>query len=163
MIAEQMDFAVIVAAIEKSGDRLSSMPGVILIDPWFVAGEQGMRVLRSFVSDLPAWILPLLVLPPRGDSASDELATQVRDVLGAATAFRTDIARRAIGGIQSLEDFAAFMPILAAEAERQYLRHGPSRHSVPRVPATESSRPGLASNEPRRPALPPDPDHGDLG
>jgi FxsC-like protein len=145
-IAERMDLAVLVTSIEKRGDGLTSRPGVVLIDPWFVAKERGLTALRSFLGKLPVWVLPLLVLGADQDSRSAKLVEQARGVLQhtvgkRALGSRGDAVKRAIRGVDSLADFAALMPILVAEAERQYLRHGPVVRSAARV-----GRPRLASD-----------------
>jgi FxsC-like protein len=158
-IAERMDFAVLVTSIEKEGDQLTSRPGVLLIDPWFVAKKRGLALLRAFVGALPVWVLPLLVLGANQDSRSAKLAEQVRGILQRAVGKRAvssrgDAVKRAIRGVDSLADFAALLPILVAEAERQYLRHGPILRSAAGV-----GRPRLASDPPAEPAADPPPDH----
>jgi FxsC-like protein len=146
-IAERMDFAVLATSIEKEGDRLTSMPGVVLIDPWFAAKKRGLATLRAFISTLPVWVLPLLVLGANQDSRSAKLAEEVRGILRQAVGGRGDAVKRAIRGVDSLARFAALMPILVAEAERQYLRHGPIVRSADRA-----GRPRLASNPPAEPS-----------
>ncbi len=138
--AEQLDFAVLEASIEKTDDLLSSGPGVILIDPWFIAAERGLDILRSSVRDLPTWVLPLLVLDSQPDARAAALADQTRTILHEAGAARSEAAKRAIRGVQSVQEFTALMPVLVAEAERQYLRHGP----VLRATARPGSRPRLS-------------------
>jgi hypothetical protein len=130
------------------------MPGVVLIDPWFVAKERGLAALQAFVGKLPVWVLPLLVLGANQDSRSARLAERVRGILQQTMSSRGDAVKRAIGGVDSLARFAVLMPILVAEAERQYLRHGPILRSAARV-----SRPRLASDPPAEPAANPSPDH----
>jgi FxsC-like protein len=131
-VAEQLDFAVIVAGVEKTGDLSSTMPGVILIDPWFAASDRGLSALRSLASKLPHWVLPLLVLDPLAGPRATELAALVRAVLGDAAATHTETARLAMTGVTTLKEFISVMPILVAEAERQYLRRGPVHRSIAR-------------------------------
>lgn len=161
-IAEQMDFAVLVGALEKPGDRLTTMPGVILIDPWFAAQKRDRQVLRSCATDLPPWVVPLLVLPAADDPETDQLARVVRQILGTAAGSRNDVGRRALDGVRSLADFAALMPILVAEAERQYLRHGPDRRPTVRPPVPPR-RIRLAGNGPPDQDVPPNSGQGDFG
>jgi FxsC-like protein len=159
-VAERLDFAVMVTGIEKTGDLLSSRPGIILIDPWFIAEDRGLRMLRSFVQGLPSWVLPLLVLEPPHDARAARLAKDVRDILDAAGAVRTEAAHRAARGVGSLEEFVSIMPALIAEAERQYLRHGP----VPTPAGPPGARPRLGgaarpstpNSSPRHPGEQPD-------
>lgn len=146
-VAEQLDFAVATADIadinEESGEprRLSGdSPGVILIDPWFVADDHGVRALESLIRDLPSWVLPVLVLDSLPDARAANLADRVRAILSGADVVRTETARVAIRGVSSLKEFVSLMPILVAEAERQFLRRGP----VQRYTARPGSRPRLA-------------------
>jgi FxsC-like protein len=154
-IAEQMDFAVLMTSMEKRGDQLTSRPGVVLIDPWFIAQESGRAALRSFLDELPAWVLPLLVLGASTDSRSAELADQVRSVLSRTFRTRGDAVQRGIRGVKTLQEFVALVPILAAEAERQYLRHGPVPRSTAKVGRPRLAD-GLAVEPPRAPTAPPD-------
>src|ERR1022692_396473 len=124
-VAERLAFKVAVTGIEKLGDPLDSGPGIMLIDPWFVAADQGLRALQSIVRNLPQWVLPLLVLSSPRDMRAGQLTQQVMNILSAAGAGRTESARRAASGVSSVEDFLSIVPVLVVDAERQYLRHGP--------------------------------------
>ena len=148
-VAEQLDFAVLVTGIEKTGDLLDTKPGIILIDPWFIADDQRLRLFKSFVQGLPEWILPLLIVGSPEDARTTELAQRVRTILVESGPARSETASRAIRGVSSLNDFTTLVPILVTEAERQYLRHGPIHRST----ARPGSRPRLAGD----PASPPQP------
>jgi FxsC-like protein len=149
--AEQLDFAVLQASIEKTDDSLSSGPGVILIDPWFIATQRGEEILRSSVRELPSWVLTLLVRDPEPDPRATKLAERTTAILHEAGAARSEAAKRAIRGVESVREFTALMPGLVAEAERQYLRHGP----VLRALARPGSRPRLTGAlRPAGPAAP---------
>jgi FxsC-like protein len=138
-IAEQLGLAVIMNSIEKQGGQLTSWPGVVLIDPWFIGNDQGRADFESYIRQLPAWVLPLLILHPHPDARSMQLSDQIRGMLSNMPRGRGEVTSRAIAGVDSLASFAALMPYVAAEAGRQYLRHGPVARSAPRV-----SRPRLA-------------------
>lgn len=150
-VAEQLDFAVVVTGIEQTEDLPGNLPGVILIDPWLTEDERGLQALQAVVDGLPFWVLPLLVLDSVTDAHAVALAGRVRSILGGAAVARTEPARLAVRGVSSLKEFVSLMPILVAEAERQYLRHGP----VQRYTARPGSRPRLAGHEwPPSPAQP---------
>jgi FxsC-like protein len=151
-VAERLDFAVMVTGIEKTGDLLSSRPGVILIDPWFVADRARLRLLEEFLRDLPSWVLPVLIVDPAPDGRATELTTQARAILTEAGVARTETARRGVKGISSLREFVMLMPIFVAEAERQYLHLGP----VQRITARRDSRPRLLIGGPVVTAPPPE-------
>ncbi len=142
--AERLDFAVEVSDVGKAKNPSSGGPGVVLIDPWITADDNGRAALLGFLRNLPSWVLPVVVRAasanPRGAALADELA----DILNAPRAERGGVVQRAIEGVDSLETFVALMPVLVAEAEREYLRHGPLRGGTP--PA--GGRPRLTSTQP---------------
>lgn len=137
-LAEQLDFAVLVADLDLAEGELETNPGVILIDPWFAADEAGLELLRRAVLKRP-WILPVLVRGPGDSLRQEELAQRVRTILDESQPAHTNTVRKAVAGVDSLEQFVALMPFLIAEAERQYLRRGPIMRST----APPGSRPRL--------------------
>ncbi|MGH3223455.1 MAG: TIR-like protein FxsC [Streptosporangiaceae bacterium] len=150
-VAERFDFKAEVTAIKTVRDPGIRRPGIILIDPWFMASETGQAVLKSALEKLPQWVLPLLILDQPDDRRAVELVGKVRDALGDAGALSTDSSRRAARGVSSLDDFVAIVPDLVTEAERQYLRNRGKeygRNELTMGPVT-STRPSL-----RRPARP---------
>ena len=158
-VAERFNFKAEVTAIKTVRDPGTRRPGIILIDPWFMASESGPAALRSALKKLPQWVLPLVILDQPEDRRALELAGQVRDALGDAGALSTDSSRRAARGVSSLDDFVAIVPDLVTEAERQYLRNhgkGYSRDEQTMAPAP-STRPSLRGPmRPGRPISPPD-------
>jgi FxsC-like protein len=152
-VAEQLDFAVQIRGIDNAGTA-HSKPGVVLIDPWLVASDGQVPALEALVGELPPWVLPLLILDADDDEeGGGRLAGQVRAILGKATMARTEVARRAMAGVSSLRDFVSLMPAMIAEAERQYLRHGP----VLRATSGGAPKPVLAVDG--LPASPPSSPH----
>jgi len=133
-VVERFDFHAEVGELRAATGQDNRRPGIILIDPWFIADEAGRSVLESAARDLPEWVFPLTVLDQPGDPRSWELASQVRDILSQGGALRTHSSRLAAAGVSSLEDFLAIVPRLVTEAERQYLKHrgGRVRSGPPR-------------------------------
>jgi hypothetical protein len=109
-----------------------------LIDPRYAAEESALVLLAQAVSGRP-WVLPVLVLSRGSRDDEGELAQRVRATLDKAQPARSDAARQAVTGVESLEQFVALMPFLIAEAVRQFLRHGPIERSA----AQPGSRPRL--------------------
>jgi FxsC-like protein len=152
-VVERFDFQAEISKIKTVSDPGTRRPGIILIDPWFIADPEGRSALESAVSQLPRWVLPLLIVDHPDDSRTQELAGQVRDILGAAGALPTDSSRQAAQGVSSFDAFAAIIPRLVAEAERQYLRYRSGRYRSGRVPSPQvAKRPSL-----RRPVRPDEP------
>jgi len=130
-VAERFDFEPQVSGIEKAREGRQRRPEILLIDPWFIASDTGRETLRAAIHKLPRWVLPLVVLGRPDDERGRNLAAQVHDMLVSAGAVPTDAARRAARGVDSLRDFVAIIPVLVAEAERQYLRYRSGRVRPP--------------------------------
>jgi len=115
--------------------------------PGRAASDTGQAALQSALTRLPRWVLPLLILDRPDNRRTRELAEHVRDVLRDAGALSTDASRRAARGVSSLGEFIAIVPVLVAEAERQYLKNrgeGYGRGEQTMAPVT-SRRPSLCS------------------
>lgn len=143
-VAEQLDLNVRVAEIGQSPASLTQ-PGVLLIDPWFVASQRSAD-LTQFAKDLPNWVVPILAVAPMADGRATDHARKIGTILGRSAA-RSDAVNQAIKGVSSLKDFVAIMPILVTEAARQYVRHS----AMVRPAARRSSPPRLTA----LPAVPP--------
>jgi FxsC-like protein len=142
-VAEQLDFAVTVTDLGQLRD-LPAGPGVLLVDPWLAGNQRKLNELRTLTAELPPWIIPLLVFGSGSGDRAAELAGDVRAALGESAQRTTEAAQRAISGVVSLREFVSLLPALVAEAERQYLRLGPVRHTRPK----SGSRPMLANGWP---------------
>jgi hypothetical protein len=147
-VAECFGFRTEVSGV-MTGRGLSRLrPGLILIDPGFIADDEGKQVLESAIYRLPRWVLPLPILDESVDPHAKSLARRVTDMLGNAGVLTTARHREAAQGARSLREFETLVPKLVVEAERQYLQHRSARVSSP----PSAMRPGL-----RRP-MRPDPD-----
>ena len=157
-VARRLDFRAEVSGIKAVSDPAARRPGIILIDPWFISEESGRMALESAVEDLPRWVLPLVVLDQPEDASTQKLADQVREILNAVGAVPTHSSLRAVKGVSSLDNFVSIVPVLVAEAERQYLRYSSGRYRSGRVPSPPSStRPSLRHPaRPKSPASTPD-------
>jgi FxsC-like protein len=143
-VARRLDFEAEVSGLKAVSDPQNRRPGIILIDPWFVADDSGRLALESAVENLPRWVLPLIVLDQPDDATAQKFADQVREILGAAGAFRTESARRAAKGVSSLDAFVSTVRVLVAEAERQYLRYRSGRYAGgPVLSPPSTTRPSL--------------------
>lgn len=151
--AERADFQAEVSALTTVSDPRTRRPGVILIDPLFIADEDGRRALESAVKQLPEWVLPLVILDRPDEPRTRDLARQVVEILSAAKALSpTDSSRRAAQGVSSVNEFNALMPKLVRDAERLYLTYRSGRvRSQP-----SSRRPGLRRPRQDELATPPD-------
>ena len=140
----RLGFNAKVSGIKTASDPCTRRPGIILIDPWFIADDAGRLALESAVKNLPRWVLPLIILNQPNDTDTKKLASQVREILHGAWALPTDSSRRAAMGVSSLDDFVFAVRLLATEAERQYMRYRSGRHQSGQVPSlTSGTRPSL--------------------
>jgi hypothetical protein len=125
MVAEQLDFAVSVAALDEATEQLTNTPGIVLIDPRFAPDDRRLDSLRHAVQEKP-WVLPIIIL---GRASDAERGHSVKLALDVAPT-RSDQVLQAVAGVNSLEQFVALIPFLVAEAERQFLRRGPIKRAV---------------------------------
>jgi FxsC-like protein len=151
-VAERLDFAAKADELETISEPDTRRPGIILIDPLFIADELALSALKSAVRRLPRWVLPLLILEHPDDPRARDLADQVRDILKAAGALPTATSHQAANGVRSLDEFLAILPRLVIEAERQYLQYRSGRYRPgPKPPGTPVSRRPMLSQPTRRP------------
>lgn len=141
-LTERFDFNVRVSPVSLTLKKDQRRPGILVIDPAFIASADGANRLREIARSLPRWVLPLVILAA-DDSRTRELAAGVLDILTKAKALPTERSSRAAQGVNSLDEFVSIIPVLVAEAERQYFRYRRS----PIVPPTEAGRPRLANPE----------------
>lgn len=152
-LIKRFDFEVQVGEVGAAGDSAGRRPGIILIDPAFIADEAGRDALRAVASTLPRWVLPLVVVSP-DDGPTRNLAARVLDILPKARSLTAEWSGRASRGVKSLDEFVSIVPMLVAEAERQYFRNRGSRVVLP----GSTGRPRLARPEgPDAPAATQDP------
>jgi FxsC-like protein len=151
-IVEQFDFKAEISEISTARDPRTRKPGIILIDPWFIADENGRSVLESAVENLPRWVMPLLVLDRPDDARTQELADQVRDILDAARVLLTHPSRRGAKGVKSLDGFLSIIGVLVAAADRQYLQR--RSETVPSPPSASAPSLGHAESARRTTSMP---------
>lgn len=126
-VTERFDFDVRVTELGLAGDLARRRPGMILIDPSFIATVGGREALAAAAAKLPRWVLPLVVVDDPKDPRTRNHANAVFDILAKAGALSTESARTAARGVESLDAFETIVPKLVAEAGKQYLRHRRSR------------------------------------
>lgn len=96
-----------------------SGPGVLLIDPWTAASDDGAAMLRASISRLPKWVIPLVVIvadDPQFTERGAALGEQVVAMLAPGNVHR-------IHRIREVAELVALMPAIVVEARRQYLRN----------------------------------------
>lgn len=105
-MVERFEFKAEVIELIADRDLDTSRPGIILIDPRFVAIPAGRAALEAAVARLPKWILPMLIVDQSDDIPTRDLADTVTDLLFAAGVLRARSVRRGACGISSLGAFA---------------------------------------------------------
>jgi FxsC-like protein len=138
-IIERLDLKAEVIELAASRDPDTSRPGIILVDPRFMAVPGGQAAFEAAVARLPKWVLPILIVDQPDDARTKELADQVRDILFTAGALRARSARRGAHGVSSFRAFSILVRDLVFEAEGQYIAHrSRQRYGAP-VPSRPSS------------------------
>jgi hypothetical protein len=141
LAAERLGYAVQITELTQSADQLGADPGVILVDPGAVDGETAVANLDALIAGLPSWVLPVVVADWTAGHPAGAGMTFLEKSYKSYNR-RPEIVRRGLQGAGSLREFVALMPFLVAQAEREYLRHGPIQHSVLCPPF----RPGLVGS-----------------
>jgi aminoglycoside N3'-acetyltransferase len=141
LAAERLGFAVRITAFAQSVDQLGQVPGVLLVDPDSVAGDEARRDLDARVSELPPWVLPVVLASRAAGHLTDDRPIFLE---GSYRSYqrKPDVVRRGLQGVSSLREFVTLMPYLVTHAEREYLRHGPTQRPMPRP----APRPRLADS-----------------
>jgi FxsC-like protein len=156
-VIRRLDLETEICGIKTVSDPRSRRPGIILIDPWFIAADSGRTALESAVGNLPRWVMSLLILNQPDDARTQKLADQVREILYTAGALPTDSSRRAARGVSSLQDFIAIVRVLVSDVERQYLRYRNGQYwSGQKVSSPSDSRPDGSASTPDQPGETPD-------
>jgi hypothetical protein len=141
--AEKAGFAVVVDELGKSSSLIGRGPGVVLVDPSSVTGEEELEEFRRRVEELPSWVIPVIVT----EQSSEHQLNIIRACLEnsyrsyRAYKYKPELAR-GLHGVSSLREFVAILPFVVKRSEREYLRHGPIQRSAART----SFRPRLAGH-----------------
>jgi FxsC-like protein len=152
-LIKQFDFDVRVAPLGTDTNPARRRPGIIVIDPASIADRTGWAELEEVARTLPRWVQPVVVVAP-DDEPTRRLAAQVIDILPAAMALPPEWSGRAARGVRSLAEFVSLVPVLVAEAERQYFRHRsggttvPGSPGRPRLGRAEGPNTGIAMQDP---------------
>ena len=120
-IVERLSFKAEVIELVTDRDPDTSRPGLILIDPRFMAISGGRASLEAAVAARPKWILPMIIVDHPDDARTQDLANQVRDVLAASGALRAGSVRRGARGVSSFRAFSVLVRDLVLIAESQYI------------------------------------------
>ena len=131
LAAERLGFAVRIMAFAQSADQLGHAPGVLLVDPDSVAGDEARQDLDAKVAELPPWVLPVVVASRTARHPADDRRIFLEE---SYTSYhcKPDAVRRGLQGVSSLRELVTLMPYLVTHAEREYLRHGPARRHMSR-------------------------------
>jgi FxsC-like protein len=152
-LIKRFDFDVRVTVLGAEASPARKRPGIIVIDPALLLDRTGRIALEAVASTLPRWVLPLVVVAP-DDERTRKLAARVIDILPTATALPAEWSSRAAHGVKSLDAFVSLVPVLVAEAERQYFRHRSSRAPMsgspgrPRLGGAEGPGAATAAQDP---------------
>ena len=139
-VAERRGFSVLLGDLEKSADLFRRMPGVVLVDPWCAAQPAALDAFRAVVSELPSWVLPILLIDQDDPLRVAEMSTFTMTTYRAYKSY-PDTVRRGLRGVSSLRELLSLMPFVVSQAEREYLRHGP----IYRPTSRPAFRPPLAA------------------
>ena len=141
LTAERLGFAVWITDFAQSADQLGRAPGVLLVDPGSVAGDEARQDLDAKVAELPSWVLPVVFASRAAGHPADDRRIFLEESYRSYQR-KPDVVRRGLQGVSSLREFVTLMPYLVTHAEREYLRHGPTQRPASRP----APRPRLADS-----------------
>jgi hypothetical protein len=124
--AEKANFAVVVDEFEKSSDLIRQGPGVVLVDPCAVTGDEDLEAFRLRVGELPSWVVPVIVTEQPSGRRLDIIRACLEKSYKPYRSYKYKPELfRGLRGVSSLPEFVALLPFLVTQSEREYLRHGP--------------------------------------
>ncbi|GAA1736190.1 hypothetical protein GCM10009681_03400 [Luedemannella helvata] len=138
-LIERSGLPTMIVDYASAGERLEQCPGVLLIDPWILAGGSGREELQSALSRLREWVVPLIVLDESDPQCAGRGSSLAEDAAELLTNARPNRVRR----VRRSGEFRDLIPILATQMRRQYLRHGPTYPPK----GAQLSRPRLTYND----------------
>jgi hypothetical protein len=144
-VVERRGFAVLLGELEKSADLFQRVPGVVLVDPRCAVQPAELDAFRTVVSELPSWVLPILLIDQDDPLRATEMRTFTMTTYKAYKSY-PDTVQRGLRGVSSLRELLTFMPFVVSQAEREYLRHGTVHRSTSRP--TFRPRPAAGESTP---------------
>jgi hypothetical protein len=99
--------------------ELATSPGIVIVDPWILAEDDGAERLETMFKSLPPWVLPLVVT----DDDSDLQATTGVRLKAEAMLILSNLAGSAIDDPGDLEAFKNVIPRVVSKARRTYFRN----------------------------------------
>jgi FxsC-like protein len=140
-VAEQLGLPTRTIDVLSGGEVPSGSPGLLLIDPWIVSSPEGVAALQAAVRQLPKWVTPLVIADQSDLQYAPDQAAKVTATV-AQTLARAGVREQR--RVRDLEEFEELMPMLVAEARRNYLRHA----QVYPPPGPTIKRPRITGQEP---------------
>ena len=123
LAAERLGFAVRLMDFAQSAGHLGRAPGVLLVYPDSVAGDEARHHLDAEVAELPPWVLPVVVASRATRHPADDRPIFLEESFR-SNQRKPDVVRRGLHGVSSLREFVTLMPYLVRHAEHEYLRNG---------------------------------------
>ncbi len=121
LAAERLGFTVQLMDFAQSAEHLGRAPGVLLVYPGSVAGDEARHYLDAEIAELPPWVLPVVVASRVTRHPADDRPVFLE---GSYRSYqrKPDVVRRGLHGVSSLREFVTLMPYLVTHAEHEYLR-----------------------------------------
>ncbi|MDX3640649.1 TIR-like protein FxsC [Streptomyces sp. MB09-02B] len=136
----------------------TSGPTILLVDRWALLARDRRRRLKQFDSAAQRWVCAIVPWSRLDTQCRGEQGERLREDLEDTLPLLLEQGRRgrmwsAVNGVPTLKAFTEILPVVMAQATRQYLRYSAAPRAVP--PAAPSGRgPRLSATGPDR--VPPD-------
>jgi FxsC-like protein len=138
-VAERLGLPTQIVDFASIGDAFVASPGVLIIDPWIIAGPPWSTTLADVARALPQWVTPLVIVDkrdPQYGSRGGALTEQATSMLP-FTGIPRERVRRQAPVADDVEEFVRLMPMIVAQTRRKFLRH----HPAVRTTDVSSARP----------------------
>lgn len=144
---------------DAGGQPAEGHPGILLLDRWALLDKERRHRLKTFDAAAHPWVgaivpwnrLDLQCRGEQGERLKEELEDTLPLILERG---RRAKCWAAINGVPTLKQFTEVLPVVVAQATRQYLRHAKAHPP----PGPTTPRPRLSLAQPTDPDA--HPDHG---
>jgi FxsC-like protein len=123
-IAERLGLPTDIVDLPEGTAQLHTHPTILLIDPWIMALRDGRELLSSVLTEMEAWVTPVVVTDADDPDYADRGERLFRDALKVLDTRHDE--RAAAQGINHVETFVSTMPRVIDQTRGSFLRNGPT-------------------------------------
>ena len=123
-IAERLGLPTDIVDLPEGTAELHTHPTILLIDPWIMALRDGRERLSGVLTEMEAWVTPVVLTDADDPEYADRGERLFRDALRVLDTGHVE--RAAAQGINHVETFVSTMPRVIDQTRGSFLRNGPT-------------------------------------